>query len=110
MKAPFTCIDVLSRAIRLIEDKTPPFEWSDHGECCPWCAIATAKDELDNENGIALSMRAALYFWDREIESDKPMTDARKRLGKFNSIEDHLLNKDKALEILNYGMQERQEG
>lgn len=100
----FTYIDVLERAIQLVQRGNPPFSWSDHGECCPWCAASMAKGELDDENGTGVSVEFSFsqYFgcgFD-EVESDEPLVFARKALGKWNDIDLNSITRDKAIEIL----------
>lgn len=100
----FTYVDVLDRAIQIINRGTPPFSWSDHGECCPWCAASIAKGELDDEHGTGVSVEFAFtqYFsggFD-EVESDMPLVFARKALGKWNDIDLDSIDKNKAIDIL----------
>jgi hypothetical protein len=45
---------ILYRALQMIEDNTPPYEWSDHGECCPVCALAVAITDWEFENDIPM--------------------------------------------------------
>lgn len=74
-----TSTDVLERAYELVS--TPPYPWSEHGEVCIYCAIATAKTELDREFGDSLTEEDWLaYAMTGQIfhkESDKPLEEAR---------------------------------
>lgn len=100
----FTYGDVLERAIQIIQRGNPPFSWSDHGECCPWCAASTAKGELDNEHGTGVSFSEALedYLYGKvnEVDSDEPLVFARKALGQWNDIDLNSITREKAIEIL----------
>lgn len=100
----FTYIDVIQRAIEIINRGNPPYTWSDHGDCCPWCAISTAKTELDEENNTGISISVALSQlltgqFD-EVDSDEPLVFARKALAKWNEIDLYSIDKIKAVEIL----------
>ena len=73
-------LDVILRAIEIIERGAPPYAWSDHGECCAFCAIATAKSELDEEGGVPFPERPL------EIcESDLPLIEARNALARYSA-------------------------
>lgn len=75
-----TSKDVLQRAYELVS--VPPYLWSEHGECCIYCAIATAKTELDREYGDDMTPADwVLYLHTSAIhlkESDKPLVEAMK--------------------------------
>jgi hypothetical protein len=100
----FTYVDVLERAIQIVQRGNPPFSWSDHGECCPWCAASIAKGELDNEHGTGVSFSHALedylYGEVNEVESDEPLVFARKALGQWNDIDLNSITREKAITIL----------
>ncbi len=96
----FTYVDVIERAIEIVNRGNPPFEWSDEGECCPWCAISTAKTELDTEHGTGLSFIEALSFFHEEVASDEPLVFARKALAKWNDVDPYSITKVQAIEIL----------
>ena len=53
---PFTHVDVLKKAKEEIEKGPLPDGWNRHGSWCPWCAIAKAKGELDEQFDKELSM------------------------------------------------------
>jgi hypothetical protein len=101
----FTYVDVIERAIEIIQRDNSKYSWSDHGECCPWCAIAMAKGELDNENGNGIDtsiLALSQYLRDDfiEVESDGPLILARKTLEQWNDINPYSITKSKAIEIL----------
>lgn len=99
----FTYVDVLERAVQIIQRGEPPFSWSNDGGCCPWCAAAEAKGELDEEHGTGISAQKAVYdfvFGPEEVDSDQPLVFARKALGKWNGVDTSTLTKTKALKIL----------
>jgi len=80
------CLSVLDRAIGIIESGPLPEPYSqDHGDWCPYCAIALAKTHLDRESGTGIddkTMMNQLLFGFEEIPSDAPLTLARNILGE----------------------------
>ena len=91
-----TYIDIIEKAIEIISCGDPPFSWSSHGECCPWCAISKAASELT----ASLSPRDAILYWDIELESDKPLIFAREALNQWNGTDPYSVVKSQALDIL----------
>lgn len=100
----FTYIDVILRAVQVIENGDAPFSWSDHGECCPWCAVAIAKNELDEVFGSGVSDGKArediLSGEVEEVASDDPLIFARKALAKWEGVDPYSITKAQALDIL----------
>lgn len=96
----FTYVDVISRAIEIINRGEPPFSWSYEGGCCPWCAISKAKGELDVLAGTSLSLLDTLRFMREEVESDDPLVFARHALAQWNDVDPCYIDKKQAIEIL----------
>jgi hypothetical protein len=78
---PFGVNEVLQRAIEILERGPLTGMWSEHGEWCPYCAIGLAKSELDEEHGTGLDPIDSAIFYYNGVESDRPLIEARKKLG-----------------------------
>ena len=79
--------DVLTRAKKIIENGPLPESHNEHGQYCPYCAIALAKDQLDGETGEGVPFDECLkqmVFGYVEFEEDKPLTEARVVIGKIS--------------------------
>lgn len=81
------CSDVLGRAISLVKKGPLPRNDRDHGMWCPYCFIAKAKGQLDDERGTGLTtseLWRQLGMGFHLTESDAPLVGARKALGVIN--------------------------
>lgn len=80
----YTPNDVLKTALTLIQDSQPPWAWSYHGPCCPFCAISQAKTLLDEKYGTGLPFAELLNQYSsaqfRVVASDAPLLEARNLL------------------------------
>ena len=104
--------DVLKRAKSIIEKAPLTTEQSDHGEYCPYCTIATAKSQLDEEQDDKLDllkivaqtieMEFELATDIRIMPSDAPLLDAKGLLGEIPLP----FTKKKTLNILNNAIQQ----
>ena len=78
------CSEILSLAISIIEKGPLPESHSEHGEWCPYCAIALAKGQLDDERGTGLPIGECFrqaFSGFVLTKSDAPLAEARGRLG-----------------------------
>lgn len=102
----FTHIDVLRLAKQMLELGPLPPEHREHGEWCVWCAISLAKNNLDREYGVHLSLYELLTDPKAEIEYDEdmPLIGARHALDKWNAIDANTLTQSAAIEILDEAM------
>ena len=78
--------DILKRAGDNLIKAPLPKGFDEHGEYCPYCAVAMAKSQLDDEGGTGMGLseqlrQLATGF--QEVESDKPLVDAANLLGKI---------------------------
>ena len=101
--------DVLKRAIEIIESGPLPYDYAEHGEYCPYCAISKAKTDLDEENDTGLStsncFRQLIHGWDFSGEEDAPLVDARQAISKDGALLPPYF-KDKTLEVLKIALLE----
>ncbi len=82
------CSDVLKRAISIMRKGPLPRNDREHGKWCPYCAIAMAKGQLDDERGSGLPLDEVLrqlVTGIRLTESDAPLDSARKLLGNVEA-------------------------
>lgn len=70
---------ILERAIKLVEEDRASTYWvkeiEPHGQFCPWCAIASAKGEIEKELKLSQSDSILGYF-------DYPLVAAREAIGR----------------------------
>ena len=78
------CSDILKRAISIMRKGPLPRNDREHGKWCPYCAIAMAKGQLDDERGTGLPLDECfrqLLTGFRLTKSDAPLDEARKKVG-----------------------------
>ncbi len=78
-----SCGAVLKRAKEILDNGPLPEDHSEHGEWCPFCAIAMAKGQLDDEYGTGIDFSEAIYemaFGLTERGSDLPLIEAREAI------------------------------
>lgn len=88
VEAVVLCSDVLKRALSIMRKGPLPRNDREHGKWCPYCAIAMAKGQLDNERGTGLPIGEVLrqlITGIRLTESDAPLDNARKLIGVVNA-------------------------
>jgi hypothetical protein len=92
--------DILRRAMNILLKS--PLTGSDakHGEYCPYCAIAIAKGELDNEfdTGVtfmeALTQMVSPLGFNFDNEEDRPLIEAKESLNTLNAKDPPYLKKE----------------
>lgn len=79
---------ILRRAKMILEKGPLPESHNEHGDYCPYCAIALATDQLDDENlwgdttsDLIQQMLRKRTVEDINLESDMPLLSAKKVLG-----------------------------
>lgn len=90
--------DVLERAEQILA--SGPLEDHNCSDFCPWCAIAQAKGQLDKEHGTEKNFLTLILNLDTELESDKPLMEARIALKEFNEVDPRDISQKRALEII----------
>ena len=89
-----TKLEVIDRAIDILKRGSLVGEWAEHGKACPYCALAMAKSQLDNERGTGLDAAEALRQHAMgeviEDESDAPLIDAVDALKQIIASPDKL--------------------
>jgi len=100
--AMLTGLDVLRRAHEILtagplSNACAPY--------CPWCAIAKAKGQLDDEHGVGLDIAECVLYWDIDVESDRPLIEARRALASWNTVNIATLTQEASLEILEAAIQ-----
>lgn len=94
-----TSHDVLRRAVDIIARRD--HSWSSHGLCCPWCAISTAKSELDEEQSGGATWPELIEHWfDDRLPSDQSLVEARKALAPWNDRDPFAMDQFTAETIL----------
>lgn len=95
-------IDVLNRAKSILDNPLPDSH-SEHGPYCQYCAIALAKDRLDDEHGgtpVPLE-DCIMDFIKKELRvypEDAPLIDAKKSMDAITT--DIAQSKSEALSII----------
>lgn len=80
-------LEVMRRAIQIIERGPLPNTHSEHGGYCPYCALALAKSQLDNEYDSGLSDLQVLnqiFNGLKIVQSDTPLLEARYKIGNMH--------------------------
>lgn len=93
----FTGRDVLQRAIDIITARELTDSCSSY---CPWCAIAAAKGELDDEHGTGLRGLDNLRYYYDELQSDAPLIEARVMMKQWNDTNPATCTREAALTIM----------
>jgi len=98
MGTKFGAVEVLQRAYEILS--AGPLPPDSCGPYCPWCAAAQAKSELDEEYGTGLGMVEVFIYYNTEVESDRPLIEARTALKPWATVDIANLSQDAALAIL----------
>jgi hydrogenase maturation factor len=97
-------IDVLKRSLLILQSAPLPEEDAEHGPYCPFCAIAVAKTQLDQEEGTTLSHMEVLiqtFIGVIEFPGDKPLLEAKKSINKVIDVNlSYFDSKELSLKIL----------
>jgi hypothetical protein len=98
----FTGLDVIKKAICLIEPA--PLSYYTCSPWCPWCAIAMAKDILDDKYDTGPNMsdvfRQVFVGGIRNLPGDEPLIAARTALEAFEEANNIQISQKEALRIL----------